>query len=49
MVTITIKGSSITPFNFASNTTEPVANTITINVPTSSAKKIFGICQRYFV
>ena len=38
---IAIKGSPKTPFNLASNTTEPVANTITINVPISSAKKIF--------
>ena len=38
---IAIKGSPSAPFNFASNTTEPVANTISIKVPMSSAKKIF--------
>ena len=38
---IAINGSPKAPLNFASNTTEPVANTIIIKVPISSAKKIF--------
>jgi hypothetical protein len=32
---IAIKGSPNAPFNFASSTTEPVANTISIKVPIS--------------
>jgi len=38
---IAIKGSPNTQFNFTSNTTEPVANTITVKVPMSSAQRIF--------
>ena len=44
---IAIKGSPNAPFNFVSNTTEPVANAITKNVPKSSAKKIFYSCLIY--
>ena len=44
---IAINGSPKAPLNFASNTTKPVANTITINVPISSAKKIFVFCLIY--